>query len=180
MAASAPDLAQLTSECEAEGLTVTNSEKIAIELARFFGVKQEEIGILRLEKESLVFVHPVKLHNVGRIPLNSPAVAARTIHSKRPEIINSFARARHATFFEMVDLTGKPGQPGQKKPSKEERIIQKLMSVPVVAANKVVGVIQICRKGATPSAAGADFTPADLQNLLAAAMTLGKCFLKTA
>ena len=174
MAASAPDLAQLTSECEAEGLTVANSEKIAIELARIFGVKQDEVGILRLEKESLVFVHPVKLHNVGRIPLNSPAVAARTIHSKRPEIINSFVRARHATFFEMVDLSGKPGQ----KKSKEERIIQKLMSVPVVAAGQVVGVIQICRKGATPSAAGPDFAPADLQNLLAAAMTLGKCFQK--
>jgi hypothetical protein len=172
MAISAPDLSQLTSECETDGLTVANSEKIAIELAKIFSVKPEEVGILKLESDRLVFVHPPKLHNIGRIPLNSPAVAARTVHSKRPEIINSFARARHATFFEMVDVSSRPGQ----KKSKEEQIIQKLMSVPVVAANQVAGVIQICRKGATPSAAGPDFTPAELQNLLAVAAALAKCF----
>jgi transcriptional regulator with GAF, ATPase, and Fis domain len=172
MATSASDLAQLTSECEPEGLTVVNSEKIAIELAKIFGVKQEEVGILRLEKDALVFVHPVKLHNVGRIPLNSQATAVHTVHSKRPEIINNFARTRHATFFEMVDVS----KPGQKKPAKEEQIIQKLMSVPVVMANQVVGVIQICRKGATAPAAGVDFTPPELQNLAAAAASLAKCF----
>jgi transcriptional regulator with GAF, ATPase, and Fis domain len=176
MAASVPALAQLASECEREGLTVANSEKIAAELARSFGVKQEEVGILKLEKDSLVFVHPAKLHNVGRIPLNSPAVSARAVHNKRPEIINNFSRTRHATFFEMVDLSSKPGE---KKPSKEEKIIQKLMSVPVIAENQVVGVVQICRKGATAEAAGADFTPAELQNLCSLAASLAKCFQKS-
>lgn len=173
MAASAQALAQLTSECESEGLTAANSEKIAVELARIFGVKQDEIGLLRMEKDSLVFVHPAKLHNVGRIPLNSPAVAVRTAHSKHPELINNFSRTRHASFFEMVDISS---QPGQKKPNKNEQIIQKLMSVPVVAASQAVGVIQICRKGATAETAGPDFTPADLQNLLAVATALAKCF----
>jgi hypothetical protein len=175
MATSSSTLSQLSSECESEGLTVANSEKIALELARIFGVRPEEVGILKLEKDSLVFVHPAKLHNVGRIALNSQAVAVRTAHSKRPEIINNFTRTRHASFFEMVDVSSKPGQ---KKSGKEEQIIQKLMSVPVVAANQVLGVIQICRKGATPQAAGADFTHAELQNLLAAAAALGKCFCK--
>src|SRR5579872_20927 len=173
MATSAPHLAQLTAACETEGLTVANSEKLAVELARIFGVKQEEVGILRLETDSLVFVHLAKLHNVGRIPLNSQAVAAHTAHSKRPEIINSFARTRHATFFEMVDVSSKPGE---KKPAKEDQIIQKLMSVPVILVNQVVGIIQICRKGATAPAAGADFTPPELQNLVAVAALLAKCF----
>jgi len=173
MAASTPVLAQLASECEREGLTIANGEKIAAELARSFGVKQEEVGILRLEKDNLVFVHPPKLHNVGRIPLNSTAVAVHTAHSKKAEIINNFTRTRHASFFEMVDLSSTPGE---KKPSKAEKIIQKLMSVPVIAANQVVGVIQICRKGATPDAAGADFTPIELQNLSSLAAALAKCF----
>ena len=174
MATSVPGLAQLASQCEAEGLTVANSEKIAVELAKIFAVQQEEVGILRLDKDALIFVHPVKLHNVGSIPLNSSGViAARTANSKRPEIINNFARTRHATFFEMVDLRGKSGL---KKESKEEQIIQKLISVPVISASKVVGVIQICRKGLTPPAAGPDFTGADLQNLVNIAAALAKCF----
>src|SRR5437870_7894590 len=73
MSTFAPALAQLAIDCESEGLTVKNSEKIAVELARFFNVQQDEIGILRLDKESLLFVHPAQLHNVGRIPLNSSA-----------------------------------------------------------------------------------------------------------
>jgi hypothetical protein len=173
MATSVAALAQLKSECEGTGLTAENSIKIAGELARMFSVAQEEVGILKLEKDSLVFAHPVKLHNVGRIPLNSPAVAVRTAHHRHPELLNAFARTKHAGFFEMVDVNS---QPGVKKASKDERIIQKLMSVPVVAQDVVVGVIQICRKGATPQAAGADFTPADLQNLVAAAAALAECF----
>lgn len=176
MVTPASPLAQLALECEREGLTVANSEKIAAELARIFGVKPEEVGILRLEKDNLVFVYPAKLHNVGRIPLNSPAVAVRTAHNKRPEIINNFSRTRHASFFEMVDLGSKPGE---KKAGREEKIIQKLMSVPVIAADQVLGVIQICRKGATAEAAGADFTPAELQNLSATTTSLAKCFQKS-
>jgi hypothetical protein len=173
MATSVPGLAQLASQCEAEGLTVANSEKIAVELAKIFAVKQEEVGILRLDKGTLVFVHPVKLHNLGRIPLNSSGViAARTVNSKRPEIINNFARTRHATFFEMVDLSKR----GSKKESKEEQIIQKLISVPVISEGTVVGVIQVCRKGLTAPAAGPDFTPPELQNLVNIAASLARCF----
>lgn len=177
MAASAPTITQLLSDCEKEGLTVPNGEKIAIGLAKIFGVQQEEVGLLKLEKESLVFVHPPKLNKVGRIPLNSPAVAAHTVHSKHPEIINNFTRTRHATFFEMVDVSSKPGP---TKSSKEHLVIQKLMSVPVLAQDRVIGVIQICRKGATAEAAGADFTPTELQNLISLAAVLEKCFAKAA
>jgi transcriptional regulator with GAF, ATPase, and Fis domain len=176
MATYASALAQLASECAPEGLTVANSGRIAAELAKIFRVQQDEVGMLRLENDNLVFVHPVKLHNVGRIPLNSStSLAVRTVHSKKPEIVNSFAHTRHSTFFEMVDVSTKPTE---KKASKEEQIIQKLMSVPVVSANKVLGVIQVCRKGPTAPAAGLDFTPVDLQKLVAIAGELAKCFVK--
>jgi hypothetical protein len=173
MATSTAALAQIKSECESAGLTVANSERIALELAKMFAVKQDEVGILKLEKDSLVFVHPTKLHNVGRIPLNSPAVAVRTAHSKRPEAINNFTQTRHATFFEMADVSSKPGQ---RKSARNEMVIQKLMSAPVVSGDQVVGVIQICRKGATAEAAGANFTTAELQNLVAVAAVLAQCF----
>jgi transcriptional regulator with GAF, ATPase, and Fis domain len=174
MATFAPALAQIANECEAGGLTPENSVKLAAELAKVFKVRQEEVGILRVEKESLVFAHPVKLHNVGRIPLNSSAaVAVHTANSKKAEIINNFARTRHATFFEMVDVSGKDAQ---KKPTREEQIIQKMMSVPVIANSQSVGVIQICRKGATAPAAGPDFIPAELQKLIAIAASVAKCF----
>ncbi len=178
MSTFAPALAQLAIDCESEGLTVKNSEKIAVELAKFFNVQQDEIGILRLDKESLLFVHPAQLHNVGRIPLNSStSLAVRTANTKRPDVVNSFARTRHASFFEMVDVGSKSKEAGRKA-TKEEQVIQKIMSVPVVSMGKVLGVIQVCRKGATAPAAGLDFSPADLQKLVSIASALARCFIK--
>ncbi len=175
MATHVPALARLAADCEPEGLTLDNSEKIAAELAKLFAVQQEEVGILRLEKDSLIFVHPAKLHNIGRIPMNtSTSLAVRTANTQRPEILNNFARTRHASVFEMVDVS----KPGQKKGSKEEQVIQKLMSAPVISKNHVVGVIQICRKGISAPASGRDFTPVDLQKLVAAANGLAQCFGK--
>jgi hypothetical protein len=104
-------------------------------------------------------------------------LAVRTANSKRPEIVNNFARTRHASFFEMVDVGGKSKEPG-KKATKEEQVIQKIMSVPVISVSKVLGVIQVCRKGATAPASGLDFSPADLQKLVSIATSLARCFVK--
>ena len=174
MATTPAPLAQLATECETEGLTIPNAERIAAELAAQFSVHHDEVGILRVEKDSLVFVYPTRLQNVGRIPLNtSSSVAVRTFNTRRGEVSNSFAQTRHTTFFEMVALE-KPGV--SKKASREKQVIQKLMSAPVVAGAQSVGVIQICRKAPNPLEAGADFVPADLQKLAAIANTLAKCF----
>jgi hypothetical protein len=169
-------LSQIAASCEAEGLTPQNGERIAAALAAEFRVRLEEVGILRVENESLVFVHPAKLHNVGRIPLkNSSSVAVRTLNTKRPEIMNNFTKTKHTTFFEMVDLGGPQAGPGPKT-GKEFQTIQKLMSVPVIAAGKVAGVIQISRKGKSLITAGPDFVTADLQKLVAMSATLARCF----
>jgi hypothetical protein len=174
MATPTSPLAQLAAACEAEGLTIQNSEKIAAALAAEFRIQTDEVGILRLENESLVFVHPAKLHNVGKIPLNTTnSVAARTLNSKRPEIMNNFARTKHTTFFEMVDISSKQAPP---KLGREYQTIQKLMSAPVIAAGKAVGVIQVCRKGPTLIGAGPDFVTVDLQKLVTLTATLARCF----
>jgi len=176
MSASPSPLAQIAAACEAEGLTVENGEKIAAALAAQFKVQPDEVGILRVEAESLVFVHPAKLHNVGRIPINnSSSVAVRTLNTRRPEIMNNFTKTKHTTFFEMVDTAGKQAGPGPKV-GREYQTIQKLMSAPVIAAGKVVGVIQVSRKGPSLIGAGADFVGADLQKLVGLAGTLAKCF----
>jgi hypothetical protein len=167
-------VAQIAETCATEGLTVQNGERIATALAVEFNVHPDEVGILRLEGESLVFVYPAQLHNVGRIPLNnSSSVAVRTLNTKRPEIMNNFTKTKHSAFFEMVDVGDKKDGP---KPGKEHGTIQKLMTVPVIAAGKVVGVIQISRKGPTLVGAGPDFTSADLQRLVGMAGNLARCF----
>jgi hypothetical protein len=175
MATPAAAFTQLASDCEAGGLNPKNAERIGRELARTFAVKEDEVGILRIEKQNLMFVYPIKLHNVGSIPLNTTqSVAVRTANSRRPELINNFAQTKHTSVFEAVQLTSSGvHQVGEKPPI---NIIQKLMSAPVLGGAVALGVIQISRKGPSGPAAGPDFTPADLQKLVAAAAALAKCF----
>jgi hypothetical protein len=179
MATAALPFAQIATECEAEGLTPKNAERIGHELAKTFNVKDDEVGILRIEKQNLVFCYPSKLHSVGSIPLNtSTSVAVRTSNSRRAEVINNFAQIKHTSVFEAVQLSGSGGQTvgGGEKPDRHLHVIQKLMSAPVVGATGTLGVLQISRKGTSAPSSGADFTPTDLQKLVAAAAALAKCF----
>ena len=66
--------------------------------------------------------------------------------------------------------------PNHNGPFHSAHVIQKLMSVPVVTAAGVMGVIQISRKGLSAPAAGPDFSPSDLQRLVTIATALGKVF----
>ena len=176
MATPAAAFAQIAADCEAEGLSPKNGEKIGTEIAKAFNVQPDEVGILRVDKTHLIFVYPTKLHNVGSIPLNTTgSVAARCAQSKRAEILNNFAQAKHTSIFESVDLTGKAHSIGEKT---EHHVIQKLVSVPVVGPAGTLGVIEVCRKGTSSPAAGPDFTPADMQKLVMIAGSLLKCFAK--
>lgn len=171
--------AQLANDCEKDGLSPRNGEKIAAEIAKTFNVKPDEVAILRLEKANLVFVYPTKLHTVGSIPLNTAgSVAARTASAKRAEAINNFAQVRHASVFEAVELGAHKAEViGAPKDEKHQFVIQKLMSVPVMGANgTAAGVIQVCRKGTSGPSSGPDFTPADLQKLATISGALSKIF----
>ncbi|MBZ5628340.1 MAG: hypothetical protein LAO06_05680 [Acidobacteriia bacterium] len=176
MATPALSFAQLASQCESEGLSPNNAEKIGHELAKTFGVKQDEVGILRIEDRNLVFCYPVRLHNVGTIPLNtSTSVAVRTANSRRAEVINNFAQVKHTTVFEAVELSEQAAAGGERS-DHHVHVIQKLMSAPVVGQSGTLGVIQVSRKGTAAPSSGPDFTPADLQKLVACATALLKCF----
>ena len=138
------------------------AEKIAKELR----VKADEVAILAVSQRwrHLHFLVPHGLKNVGFIPLTSnSALAARTARDSRPEINNTFSAVRHATVFEGVKAATTTGES-----------IQKIISAPILFEGKVVGVMQVSRKGESLVSAGTDFTPEELGRVLAICKPLGK------
>jgi hypothetical protein len=139
---------------------------MAEKIAKSLGVQADEVAILGVSTRwrHLHFLVPQALKNVGFIPMSSTsALAARTARESRPEINNNFSAVRHATVFE-----------GVKTPTSTGASIQKIISAPILCDGKVVGVMQISRKGGTPREAGADFTAEDLGKVLALCRPLGK------
>ena len=140
--------------------TSCSLEQICIELAELFAVQPTEIGVLRMEGEFLRFLYPAELQVAGRIPISGSGVAAKTARTKRSELFNNFASIPHRTVFELVRLK-RPGTTNGEPPP-----IQKLMSAPIIGEkNRVLGVIQVSRKGPHPIAAGPDFTTNQLKDL---------------
>ena len=139
---------------------------IAERIAKNLGVKTDEVAIMGVSTRwrHLHFLVPESLKQVGFIALSSTsAIAAKTARESRPDIINNFAGVRHATVFEGVKIGGETSE-----------FIQKMISAPILSGDKVVGVIQVSRKGPNPAAAGPDFTADDLGKVLALCKPLGK------
>jgi len=136
-------------------------EQVCVELAKMFGVQATEIGVLRLEGEFLRFLYPAELQVAGRIPVSGSAVAAKTARTKLAERFNNFASVPHRTVFELVRL-----KHPEAKQDEEQLRIQKLMSAPILGPqNRLLGVVQVSRKGPHPAAAGPDFTGEELGRL---------------
>lgn len=141
--------------------------KLAGQIALAFGARKAEVAILRLSPDGkmLSFVFPLKLAKIGAIPLTTAhSLAAKTIRDRKGEIVNNFAVYKHPTVFEAVDLSE------QEKASP----IQKIVSAPMLTEGKVVGVIQISRKGRGGDVIGPDFTPRDLAEITTVGSILGK------
>lgn len=155
-------------------LQTCNAEQVCSHVARLFGVKTTEVGLLRLHGGYLKFVFPYELRTLGAIPLASSAVAAKTALNKSAEVFNNFVQVKHASIFEMVRLGTATDEPAM-----DAQTIQKMMSMAVVdEAGNVLGVIQVSRKGPTLNTAGPDFTDEDLQQLLAAGPALARVIVK--
>ena len=150
---------------EGAGGPAVSLSVVAEKIAKNLGVKHDEVAILAVSNRwrHLHFLVPEALKNVGFVPLSSnSALAARTARESRPEIENNFAATRHATVFESVKVADAAGA------------IQKMISAPILLEGKVIGVIQVSRKGANPHSAGPDFTAGDLGRILALCKPLGK------
>jgi len=165
------DIGSLVTELEGAG-AAPNSEalvKVAKMLAQLFGVKPDEVAILKTvpKYKSLKFVIPEKLSPVGTIPLTSTsALAARTARERRPEFVNNFSTSRHVSVFEAVPLGRDPSES-----------IHKIMSAPILEGTRVQGVVQISRKGSSLADSGPDFTQKDLRMLVSLSPVLDR-FLK--
>lgn len=139
---------------------------VAEKIAKTLSVRKDEVAIMGVSTRwrHLHFLVPEALKNVGFIPLSSnSALAARTARDSRPEIENNFIATRHANVFEGVKISAEPAES-----------IQKIISAPILSGDRVVGVVQISRKGSSLNTAGPDFTPADLGKVLALCKPLGK------
>jgi hypothetical protein len=146
--------------------TKLSLQSVADRIAKSLGVKPDEVAIMGLSTrwKHLYFLAPEALQQVGYIPLSSnSALAARTARESRPEINNKFAAVRHASVFE-----------GVKVGNASAEAIQKIISAPILSDGRVVGIIQISRKGSSLQTAGPDFTPTDLGQILALCKPLGK------
>jgi hypothetical protein len=138
---------------------------VAEKLSRAFHVGSQEVALYRLEQGFLRFLLPAELRTAGTIPLSSSAVSAQTADAKKSELFNNFIKVKHASVFENIKL-------GDKEHSAEVLPIQKLISAPIVdGQGDVLGVVQVCRKGADASC-GPDFSMDDLQRLENAAKVL--------
>jgi transcriptional regulator with GAF, ATPase, and Fis domain len=137
-------------------------------VSKQFGVQHHEVAIFILSTDGrfLRFIVPEKLQAIGQIPTTSAnSLVARTAREKRPEIINHFSVVPHASVFEAVPLVEEQrGDP-----------IQKIMSAPMLHEKKVIGVMQISRKGATSADSGPDFTHAQLRELRIVADIVAPC-----
>jgi len=139
---------------------------VAEKISKIIGVRKDEVGILAVSTRwrHLYFLVPESLKKVGFIPLSSnTALAARTARESRPEIDNNFVAAKHATVFEGMKIGGEPGE-----------AIYKIISAPILSDGKVIGVIQVSRKGTSLLASGPDFTADELGKILALCKPLGK------
>ncbi len=162
------ELEQLASALEQDesSLKDVSLEQLAGKIAKELQVKDDEVAILGVSNRwrHLHFLVPLALKNVGFIPLTSnSALAAKTVTESRPEINNEFAKVRHATVLEGVKASTTTGE-----------TIQKIISAPILCEGKVVGVMQVSRKGENASGAGADFTSDDLGKVLALCRPLGR------
>jgi GAF domain-containing protein len=133
-----------------------------------FRVESHEVAILSLtsDERSLRFLAPENLREIGQVPLSSgSALVARTVRDRRPEIINHFSAIPHASVFEAVPIAEQQrGEP-----------IQKIMSSPIMQGDKVIGVLQVSRKGRSAADAGPDFTYPELRELKLIADALAPC-----
>ncbi len=157
-------LAKASSPIESTALA-----QVAEQVAKGFGVKPDEVAILTLIEKNhfLEFLIPEKLQAIGKIPMTSTtALAVRTAREKRSEVVNNFTVARHVSVFEGVPLGRRHGE-----------LIHKIMSAPITVEGKVIGVVQISRKGKSPADAGPDFTQKDLRELVSITGVLGR-FIK--
>jgi len=105
-------------------------------LANYFKVSENEIAILFEKVGALSFSWPRTLDNCA-LPIDEKSTAGKTFKNKKTFIYNKFADTEHVSLFEQF----------VKEDSAKHLPIQKIISTPFVKEGKVIGVVQVSRKG---------------------------------
>ena len=125
-------------------------------LAKAFNVRHDEVAIFSFDAgiDTLRFLWPKKLRTAGTVPLTAHrALVVKTAEERNATLDNAFATTPHVVIFERfrLDITG--------------GVIQKIMSVPMLAGDELKGVIQVSRKGEERVTCGPDFSQGNLNAL---------------
>lgn len=129
---------------------------VARDASEVLGRQIDEIGILIVGTDGkyLRFAAPRKLCDLGTIPTTKrDSIAVAVLTRKSAEANNNVPLARHVAFFESVKVREK-AQP-----------IMKMVTVPIIANEVVVGIAQVSKKGDSLAGAGPDFSPADVRKV---------------
>jgi hypothetical protein len=130
------------------------ADRIVKSVSIEFGLKNDEVAILLLtsDQQHLRFAAPRKFADLGTIPISKrDSIAVNVFARKAGEAMNNVPMVRHVSFFESVRIKDRPAVP-----------IQKMITVPILLRDEVVGVAQVSRKGDSAAEAGPDFTQSDL------------------
>jgi signal transduction protein with GAF and PtsI domain len=123
-------------------------------LCRIYGVERNEVAIFRVDTrlDCFSFLWPPEMRKSGSIPFSANrSLVSTTAGEKRGLMDNSFSTTPHLFVFESY--------------GKERSAIQKIMSVPMLKGEELMGVIQVCRKGEDLDMTLRNFTQPELDAL---------------
>jgi transcriptional regulator with GAF, ATPase, and Fis domain len=108
-------------------------------LSSTFRVQPYEVACFKFDsdQESFSFLWPPELRESGSIPFSARrSLLVRTAEERKAFLDNSFASTPHLFVFEgFSKINSAP--------------IQRIMSVPILRGEELLGVLQLCRRGAT-------------------------------
>ncbi|MBI5166881.1 MAG: GAF domain-containing protein [candidate division NC10 bacterium] len=133
--------------------------QIASSIITIFSLEEDEVAIILIRDKGqlLRFAYPLELYEGGMnaFPVTASSVAGQVVRSRQGLFFNDFQEIRHLSIYEKMRLKGR-----------EPRDIQKILSAPLILPDsKVIGVVQISRKGKSLAEAGKDFSKQDLEKL---------------
>jgi hypothetical protein len=126
-------------------------------LVQLAGVKEDEVAILLMDsRRNLKFYRPKYLERSGLIPASyTRSFVTKTIQSGRPAVDNHFNSTQHLAMFEELKRNNPNVEP-----------IQKMLCIPLrTSSGLIFGALEFSRKGASPEAAGRDWSPREAETL---------------
>lgn len=128
-------------------------------IAAAFSVQRDEVALLLLSRDAMLlkFLYPPELSegNMNAFPVSGSSIAGQVARSGLGSIVNNAARVRHLSFYEQIRIDGR-----------ETPQIQKMVTAPIKnEAGRVIGVVQVSRKGTDSQDPGPNFTTQEQHRL---------------